>query len=342
MVHILETLQRLENKFDNISLPSTTSPTSFRDTTYSSSSHDQQPQHQSSTSSSTSIPPFRDILDAEHRPGNMSRAEPYYERELQRSYHHLTAAHKIILWPAIYLHITNSNLAIAEDLQYVLQDGTPWLIHLELQKHQDALPGPSQRYSIVSPAADSRSNTARPGFAGLSLDTMQRLIDAYFNTFNVIHPLLDRDTFIAEVVTPIIQNGYEDGNVGACLTLLVLSLGQVAIDGVYGAPLSTSPTGEPSGLRGGSIDHPPGLDMFNEARRLIGYSITNCTLENVQIYLLQGTYFEACARHMDFWRSCISASMAIQVLIRCGPVDWSSPRADFIKRAYWTCILDEE
>jgi len=289
MVHILETLQRLENKFDNISLSSNASPPSFRDTVMSTST-DQQNHQQSSTSSSMSNPSNRDrdTFDGENsKPGNMARAEPYFERELQRSYHHLTAAHKIILWPAVYLHITNSNLPIAEDLQYVLQDGTPWLIHLELQKHKEPLPGPAQMYDMVSSPNNSEP-TARAGFAGLTLDNMQRLIDAYVNTFNVIHPILDHDTFIAEVVTPVVRNGYAAGSVNACLTLLVLALGQVAIDGVYGSPLTVSPGGEPGGLRGGTRDHPPGLEIFNEARRLIGFSITQCSLENVQIYLLQG------------------------------------------------------
>jgi len=275
MVHILETLQRLENKFDNLSVSPNTTPSSSRqyqassESAQTSSTHAQQ-QPQSETD----------------RPDESYAVEPALAKELQRSYQHLTAAHKIILWPSIYLYITSTNLEVAEDLQYVLQDGTPWLIHLELFKHPKPLPGPPNVHSIV--ASSTRQNlTANTSFAGLSIETIQRLLDAYFNTFNVIHPLLDHDIFVSDVVGPLIRHGYEDGDPRACLCLLVLALGQVAIDGVYGSPVTTLSTGQPSGLRGGSNYRPPGLEIFNEARRLTGFSMNQCSLENVQIYLLQ-------------------------------------------------------
>ena len=279
MVHILETLQRLETKFDSLSVSSSTTPSSLRESAPGERS--QRPSSNHGRARTESEPQLDGQPEYENYFGN---------KEMQRSYHHLTAAHKIILWPSIYLHITNKNLAIAEDLQYVLQDGTPWLTHLELQKHSVPLPGPSQVRNLVAPLPPQNASPSKT-FAGLTLETMQRLIDAYFNTFNVIHPILDHDSFVADVVGPLIRNGYEDGDAQACLCLSVLALGQVAIDGVYGAPVSVSSSGEPSGIRGGTAEKPPGIDIFNEARRLIGFSMHQCNLENVQIFLLQAYVF---------------------------------------------------
>lgn len=70
--------------------------------------------------------------------------------------------------------------------------------------------------------------------------------------------------------------------------------------------------------------------------------MTLCSTENVQILLLQATYYEANARHFDFWRSTIAASMACQVVIECQTIDWLSHRGDMITRAYWACVLNED
>ena len=128
---------------------------------------------------------------------------------------------------------------------------------------------------------------SRPAFNGLTVDNIQRLTDAYFNTFNIINPILNRDAFVSDIVGPMIRTGYADGDASACLALLVFALGQVAIDGVFGAPISSDNNGVPSGIRGGTATEPPGLELFNEARRRIGFIMHDYSLENVQVYLLQ-------------------------------------------------------
>lgn len=123
--------------------------------------------------------------------------------------------------------------------------------------------------------------------------------------------------------------------------LLVFALGQVAIEGTYSQPISTR-YGKPSGLRGGTLTEPPGIRMFNEARRRLGLVLDAGTLENVQILLLQATYYETGCRHVDFWRSTVAASMECQILIKCGNADPSTQIGDLIIRAFWTCVLNEE
>ena len=57
------------------------------------------------------------------------------------------------------------------------------------------------------------------------------------------------------------------------------------MEGSCGKPINAY-RDRPSGLRGGSLERPPGLVFFNEARNRIGFVLTECDLENVQIFSL--------------------------------------------------------
>lgn len=278
-------------------------------------------------------------IEADTRQQDRRGSETFLPTELVSASTHLTAAHRILLWPSVYLTMTNHRVAATKDIHLIMQEGTPWFTHLELKKHPLPLPAHVSSGTPTNPSHSPRSFTL--GFNGLTIDSTRQLVDAYFDSFNVLHPILDRDLFYTDVVLPVIRGGYEDRDGPTCLIMLVLALGRVAIDGVSGPPISNA-THPKSGIRGGTEGAPPGIEFLSEARRRIGFIMHDCSLENVQIYLLQATYYEACARHMDYWRSCASASMAFQVYIRCERIDWSTPRADLIKRVYWTCILHED
>jgi hypothetical protein len=324
MVHILDALTRLETKFDNLavgqsSVSSTPDMTTKSSATYPSSRSSGRPTRSDATFSqknpTTDVPHSNDLL---------------------------TVPHKVILWPSIYIHLINSGNHTASDLQYILQEGTPWFIRLELAKHPKSLPSDLGLQSVridTPPSNDGYS--ARYAFPTLTIQQIQEYTDAYFNTFNVLCPILNHDAFMDDVVARLLREGYADGDCQSVLALMVFALGQVAIEGVFGTPISM-PGGIASGFRGGTVDKPPGLEIFNEARRRLGFVANQCTLENVQILLLQATYFESNSRHLDFWRSTVAASMACQVLIKCQDVDWSTQTGDMIKRAYWACILSED
>ena len=328
MVHILESLARLENKFDNLSMG---------------------PSGGSSSPSDAYSPAIRvnDSRMSQSMSGQMRETDKDNRTaqllgSLQERYQHLTVPHKVMLWPAIYVHLISSGIPAASDLQHVLQEGTPWFIRQELHKHPQGLPINLGLpcFAISSEGSQQRHPTS-VAFPTLSIPQIKEYTEAYFNTFNVLLPLLNKETFMDETVAALLRDGYADGDQGAVLALLVFALGQVAIEGVHGRPISVHDT-QPSGLRGGSVEHPPGLAIFNEARRRIGFVATLNTLENVQIMLLQASYFEANACHLDFFRSTVAASMSCQVLIRCEVIDWSTLRGDLIKRAYWACVLNED
>lgn len=324
MVHILDTLTRLENKFDNLSLSAG-----------------------ASTPETTGSGPRTSVV---HTPGSTERlyrtdnqitagGGPRFPPELQPERSHLTVPHKIILWPSIYIHLINSEISAASDLQYVLQEGTPWLIRQEMANDKCKLPTNVglEAYPLNTRAQDP----PRVGFRGMTMQRMQEYCDGYFNTFNVLAPILNRDTFLSESMSVVSQHGFVEGDQQSVLVLLVLALGQLAIEGVFERPVSMV-NGTPSGLRGGTIDQPPGIEIFNEARRRLGFVSTKMTLESVQIHLLLATYYEANGRHLDFWRATTMASMACQVLIKCQQMDWQTNYGDLCKRSYWACVLNED
>ncbi|KAK4561779.1 hypothetical protein LTR86_004458 [Recurvomyces mirabilis] len=327
MVHILDTLTRLENKFDNMAITQGSSPDMSS------------PGARASVSgtSSVSLVKASQSETAQRKPEGSAASG-----DMPKSYQHLTVPHKIMLWPSIYIHLLNSGISAASDLQYVLQEGTPWFIKREMSKHPDPLP-----FDVGLPCFTMATGNTEQGrassvvFPTLGVQQIQELSDAYFNTFNVLYPVLNREAFMNGTMARLLRDGYGDGDSGSVLALLVFALGAVAVDGVFERPVSVV-NGQPSGFRGGTVDHPPGLALFNEARRRLGFIWTQCTLENVQLNLLQATYYEATSRHLDFWRCTVAASMACQVLIRCEPIDWSSANGDLVKRAYWTCVLSED
>ncbi|KAI7673426.1 hypothetical protein KC319_g5056 [Hortaea werneckii] len=333
MVHILDTLTRLENKFDNLSMSrGSRTPPDEHSPAFATSSLP-------AGSSATSL---RDGSKGSEREVTRAFRPKRFPTELQQQYQHLTVPHKIMLWPSIYIHLINSGISAASDLQYVLQEGTPFIIKRELQKHLSPLPSDAGLPCFaVNVGAAEHGQSSNVAFPTLTVQQIQEYSDAYFNTFNVLYPVLNRESFMNDVVARLLREGYGDGDVDSVLALFVFALGQVALEGVFDRPVSIV-DGKPSGIRGGTLEHPPGLAIFNEGRRRLGFVATQCSLENVQILLLQATYYEACARHLDFWRSTVAASMACQVLIRCQTIDWSSSTGDLIKRAYWTCILSEE
>jgi hypothetical protein len=246
----------------------------------------------------------------------------------------ISVSHEVLLWPAVSRHIMKHCTAEASsDLDCIRRSGSQWLWQKEVLKHAVGLPS---KVGFPTSIHDNGS-IAFPSLANLQA---HRYTTAYFNTFNVLSPLLDLDTFTSRMATRLPYQSYRDDDPEGVLVYLVLALGQLAVEGVLDWPIGQY-KGEYSGFRGGTIEMPPGLNLFNEARRRMSAIDSKCRLKRVQILLLQATYFEASARHSDFWYSVSSASMACVSLIQEGPINWSSSYGDLVKRAYWICVLHE-
>lgn len=193
--------------------------------------------------------------------------------------------------------------------------------------------------SILEPQTLNDASGIPRVATSLTWDTMQTLCTAYFETFNLLHPIVDRHNFTTITLPAVAAAGFDD-SIEATLVHLVFALGEVAMLGTQGPPLRFF-NNRPSGVRGGTKTQPPGLIFFNEARRRMGYNLTDCSLENVQVYALVGIYYETCFHHGEFWRMTNSASLACQALVMNHPSEPTQAHKDIIRRAFWHCSIME-
>ncbi|KAL7628123.1 hypothetical protein AAE478_002321 [Parahypoxylon ruwenzoriense] len=220
---------------------------------------------------------------------NVHLHSPSISSASTRDVQYVSATHKILSWPFIQQVLENKvpNL----DLASLEKDGAAML--LWLQGRTISLPtsiseslniggeGPSLPLQVPH---SSQVDGMQARELNINWETMQRLAKSYFDTFNLIHPIMDRQAFQSEVLPTIANHGFDESSTST-LACLVFALGEVAISAVQGAPINTH-KGRPSGIRGGTIERPPGLLLFNEARRRMGFNLTECSLENVQMFAL--------------------------------------------------------
>jgi hypothetical protein len=172
------------------------------------------------------------------------------------------------------------------DLKILEQDGSAFI--LRMQKGLPPLPldeGLNQiPFQGMQTQATRASGGARVTFPALNRELMHRLATAYFDTFNFLYPFMDRQNFLSDTLTKVYSEGF-DGDVESVMALLIFALGEVAIEGSRGNSIEQH-NGRPSGVRGGNRHRPPGLGLFNEARKRIGFCLVECELENAQVYSL--------------------------------------------------------
>ncbi|KAH8676350.1 hypothetical protein BX600DRAFT_200653 [Xylariales sp. PMI_506] len=173
----------------------------------------------------------------------------------------------------------------------------------------------------------------------LGWETVQRLSKTFFETFNLLYPIVDRQAYHSLVLPSIATHGFNLG-IDSTLTYLILALGEVGLAAAQGSSISVH-KGLGGGIKGGTLERPPGLRLFNEARKRMGFNLTECSVENVQIFALAALYYETCSRHTEFWRMMNSASLACQALLTSKPEELTSPRAELIKRIFWHCSITE-
>ncbi|WYZ42882.1 hypothetical protein EsH8_VI_000581 [Colletotrichum jinshuiense] len=288
----------------------------------------------SSESSSSGVPSMA-TLRSSGQPGPIPQQ--------QETYRHASAIHKMMAWPAVRRAL--------EDFQHEMPDLQTIFWGSDFRPETLGQQGHDQRL----PRGGIESITIRERVElGIPRDNMEpiQLMDVdygqlefrarvYFNTFNRIHPVIDRQSFMEEVFPAVLSSRFEE-NAASTLVCLVLALGEVALaEAQYpSAVFQGQPVGL-SGIAGALGDRPPGLVFFNEARRRIGFSMTGCDLENIQMYILAGLYYGSCFRHMEFWRMTISASLACHALISSNSAEIRSTRGDQVRRASWHCLMIE-
>ncbi|KAM3074992.1 hypothetical protein ACMFMG_007545 [Clarireedia jacksonii] len=322
LTEILDRLKSVENKLDRLSSrPQPSGSTLLQ----------QSPSGQPSFSASGEND-YRSPFPSLHGPRPPS---PPNNLPKINEYRHSTATHKILYWPAIQEILLQADPTIADDLRDFEKEGSSFIVRM-----QNGQPGLSLHEGLSKKAFVGMQSQAtrvaggtRITFPALTREVMNRLASAYFDTFNFLYPFLDRQSFFSDNLNKVYTEGF-DGDVDSVLALLVFALGELALESSHGAPIATH-NGRPSGVRGGEPGRPPGISLYNEARKKIGFVMTGCDIENVQIFSLAALYNQCCSRHVvniespislmlrlmikqDFWRLTVSASSACLVLITWG------------------------
>lgn len=209
------------------------------------------------------------------------------EYKKKNPYAHFTSPHKLLVWPSIYVYMADKSLDVEGELQQILVRGSSWFIQKELEKHS-ILSSKCDLESValvgqLSPTLRDSSCRDSVTFPALSYDRTRMLVQSFFSTFHCSHPALDPIEFEEESLGHIGRHGFCYGCVDSVLVLLVLALGEVALIGSTGNRWTGCRN---SGIRGGTKERPPGLSIFNEARKRIGFVATQTSLKNVQISVL--------------------------------------------------------
>jgi hypothetical protein len=82
-----------------------------------------------------------------------------------------------------------------------------------------------------------------------------------------------------DTLTKVYTEGF-DSDLDSVITLLVFVLGEVVLEGSRGNLIEVF-KGYPSSIRGGTVQYPPGLVLFNKARKCIAFVLTDYDLENI-------------------------------------------------------------
>lgn len=208
---------------------------------------------------------------------------------LTHPFRHATAAHKMLTWPAVQELLRNKGILNEVDLQTLSDEGSAFMIQVCNGMPKLPLDGVvfEQPFMGMQSQATRQQGGARVTFMYLTNDEMDRLAKAYFNTYNLLYPFMDRDSFMSDILLKVKSEGFDSDTISV-IALLVLALGEVALDSVE--------TPSQFGLRGdgggnsnsiGTIERRhPGIKLFNEARKRIGFVLTDCELENVQVFSL--------------------------------------------------------
>ena len=192
----------------------------------------------------------------------------------------------MLTWPALQQILLQALPSDIGDLKKLEQEGSIFI--MPMQKWTPDLPLDEflqdRPFVGMQTQANRTSGGARITFPALTREAMLRLATSYFDTFNFIYPFMDRQNFISDTLSRVHTQGF-DGDTDSVIALLVFALGELALEGTHGNPIEVY-DGRPSGVRGGTASRPPGLALFNEARKRIGFCLTQCELENVQIFSL--------------------------------------------------------
>lgn len=171
--------------------------------------------------------------------------------------------------------------------------------------------------------------------ADLSISTVRELSDAYFATFNLANPVLDRKLYFQQTLGTAINGGF-GYDAESCVVLMTMALGTFGMQALNECP-PNSPSLERRGSSYSPAD-PPGLGFYNEARKRLGFLEGEHSLHACQFYLLAAVYHGQLLRPVDCW-SMTMRSAVICLKLWDTPPDTDDWTRDMYSRMFWITVM---
>ena len=184
---------------------------------------------------------------------------------------------KVLAWPKMTELLMRVGIGDFDKLQWLGQDGAArFLQRIEMLRHPDPLPAEPRCHTQPHP-----SFYGREIIVDLTPEAMRQYTEFYFASVGARFPILSRAEFDTAILPTVVQRGFGYSDSLSMTALLVFAIGKLVLEGMLAEPVTPS-----SGIRGGSVVTPPGLELFNEARKRTGFRANQCDLENARMHLL--------------------------------------------------------
>ena len=172
--------------------------------------------------------------------------------------------------------------------------------------------------------------------ADLSISRVRELSDAYFATFNLANPVLDRRQYFQQTLGNAINGGF-GYDADSCIVLMTMALGTFGMRALTEHPQHSPLSQVRSPLNAGSAES-LGLAFFDEARKRIGYLDGEHTMQACQFYLLAVVYHAQLLRPVECW------SMTMRAAVICLKLWYTPPDADewtldMYSRLFWITVM---
>ncbi|PVH98265.1 C6 zinc finger domain-containing protein [Periconia macrospinosa] len=260
-------------------------------------------------------------------PGRSSYPVPETNRAVKLSF----SQHGVSSWPAIQQILPPEFVAARKAL--------PMDYVIDIETHRLPLP-----MHIDYPARSDPDLW----LTELPMSVVKALADAYFAVFHRNTPVLDKFHFFSSTLGLAMESdfGYD---IESCLVLVVLALGCLGVkayeEGNFALPSRSSSFG--TGFVHPEwyelvLDEPAGLKFFNEARKRIGFLMSQNNLFIGQFYMLSTLYYAQLLRPIDSWTTVNRAALCcMSILSRKDSIDFEQWEGDMFSRLFWNTLMYE-
>ena len=192
-----------------------------------------------------------------------------------------TDIQRILTWPVVrkLLQLDSSTLPHFAGIE---ENAEQWLVMISRRFEGEV---PIDRRMDLQ-FTNNETIEKAPGSATLTRSYVENLASIYFQTFHAIYPILDIDAFSKTILPRVCNHSFQEEDEGSALVLLVLALGTLAYEGSTGDPIIDVAGNYTTGIRGGTVSRPPGLELLNEGRRRMGLIVTKWSVTSLQCFVL--------------------------------------------------------